>query len=194
MSTLEDVHKGIMEVYKQLQSVIEDMQSLTDSDGLYFSPLYNATYCIDEQVECNIYDVYDDMAEWAKQHGYTAVYDIGCSCGFQGDCFKARGIQYDGIDMAYSPRYVYKNAWNKYHFNEYPFDIKPVPNSIAISDFCIGYFGNDEAKAKQLAKEFDTVLIGYTNVGMIYSVYGKYFDVNPVKGLHSEFFLLKRRE
>ena len=92
MSTLEDVHKGIMEVYKQLQSVIEDMQSLTDSDGLYFSPLYNATYCIDEQVECNIYDVYDDMAEWAKQHGYAAVYDIGCSCGFQGDLISWKWI------------------------------------------------------------------------------------------------------
>lgn len=194
MTTIDSAFKTIWNARFQIDSVCDEMVRLCDANVYRYSPLTNATYCIDEQTECNIYEMYDAFGEWMNARGITACYDIGCSCGFQGELFKLRNLKYIGIDIPCTPDYHYRNAWNEYVFRKYPFDINPVSNSIAVSDFCIGYFGDDENKARQLAKEFETALIGYTNEKTLYDVYSKYFDITPVKGLHQmEFFVLTRR-
>lgn len=134
-----------------------------------------ACYLFEEPYECDTFQLYNAVAEWADVNGFDTVFDIGCAGGYQGEFFKLHGIKYFGIDD-HDTDYFYRNAWNQYIIQKYPFSIKST-NAIAISNFCLGYFGNNDTKAKQLAEDFETVVIGNTNDVVLYDVYGKYFDI-----------------
>lgn len=134
-----------------------------------------ACYLFEEPYECDTFQLYNAVAEWVDANDFDAVFDIGCAGGYQGEFFKLHDIKYFGIND-HDTGYFYRNAWNQYIIQKYPFSIKST-NAVAISNFCLGYFGNNDAKAKQLAEDFETVVIGNTNDTVLYDVYGKYFEI-----------------
>lgn len=145
-----------------------------------------ACYLFEEPYECDTFQLYNAVAEWADVNSFDAVFDIGCAGGYQGEFFKLHGIKYFGIDD-HDTGYFYRNAWNQYIIQKYPFSIKST-NAVAISNFCLGYFGNDDTKAKQLAEDFETVVIGNTDDVVLYDVYGKYFEITTEPYLVKQSF------
>lgn len=135
-----------------------------------------ACYLFEEPYECDTFQLYNAIAEWTDASGFDVVFDIGCAGGYQGEFFKLYGIKYFGIND-HDTGYFYRNVWNRYVVQKYPFSIKST-NAVAISNFCLGFFGNNDAKAKQLAEDFETVVIGHTNDDVLYDVYGKYFEIS----------------
>lgn len=161
----------LFRAYTQLRK--ESINLSKDVSG--WNTFDHACYLFEEPYECDTFQLYNAFAEWADSSGFDSVFDIGCAGGYQGEFFKLYDIKYYGINDSDSD-YFYRNAWNQYIIQKYPCSIKST-NALAVSNFCLGYFDDNEAKAKQLAEDFETVLIGATNDEILHDVYGKYFDI-----------------
>ena len=160
-----DIYKKGMDVLEvavgQIQRIIaKDVRPYVADGDWIFSDLGTAEYCFEEEYEGESFTFYAYAAEWCKDHGIDLVCDIGCCCGYQGEFFKQAGVRYVGIDTPSTRGYMYQNAWNQYRIERYPFRIENHENYAAVSNLCIGYFGDTNAMIRQLKHDFDTIIFG----------------------------------
>ena len=107
--------------------------------------------------------------------GVTNLYDIGCGYSHQALLLsKSSDIYYTGIDSNYDFEDLIKlfaelNSNIKFQQAEYPFDITPPCNNIAISHYALGALGTMRKgenaiknAAKTLSRNFERILISIT--------------------------------
>ena len=93
--------------------------------------------CISHMFECEGLKTYEKIANFAKENGFSKVFDIGCAIGHQSEVFLQSGLDYVGIEEA-----PVSEFWNADKFTyiskKYPFKIIAEPNKdLAVSVLCL---------------------------------------------------------
>lgn len=92
--------------------------------------------CISHLFECEGFQTYEAIADFAKEKGFNKVYDIGCAYGHQSEVFLQKEVGYVGIE-----EYPISDFWNadKFQYIEerYPLKIDAEVNDLAISVLCL---------------------------------------------------------
>lgn len=131
--------------YKRLGERREELNDLYDrtEDEKYLIEMD----CIDHFYGCDGYKTYEKIAEYAKQHNFKRVFDIGCAYGHQSEIFLGTGLKYIGIEAAKNTDY-----WNidkfQYITDKYPFKIDTADGDLAVSVLCLTWncFLNEHEK------------------------------------------------
>lgn len=122
-----------------------------------------------------IYDIYARIFGLCRILGVTNLYDIGCAHYLQAYLLKShKNMFYTGIDRMFDFSYVnelistpnsplFLGERIKFQMAEYPFDIQPADNNVAISSNCLGFLLRDEESIKSVAgalsRDFERIIM-----------------------------------
>lgn len=123
-------------------------------------------YSFDSCHECETFNIYGNILDCCKEHGYDTIYDIGCSYGWQSELCLHDRIKYIGIEM--SGIHSIDGFWNsdifEYINKKYPFEISATKTAVAVSVLCVGwncfdFDGNNLKCIQALSRDFNQCIL-----------------------------------
>lgn len=141
-----------------------------------WSHIGSEMYGIEHMFGAGGLDNYSYILEFALEHGFDHVVDIGCAYGHQSGLFQLANIQYDGIDQHANSMDCYKRGekginYHELHYGEEPLkSINITENTLAVAVLSLGwniYLYEDEKtldkQIQALSEDFKHMLMYVQN-------------------------------
>lgn len=147
--------------------------------------------CIAHFYECEGYKTYESIRDFAKNHNFKRVFDIGCAYGHQSEVFLNSGVDYVGIEVADC------DYWNKDKFKyitaKYPIEIKADEDDLAVSVLCLTWNCYLYEKEKTLTEQCEALQRDFKNCLLYMPKYmidfvSKYYKNHEIVGENLVYF------